>query len=70
MTNGQVPTAQQLEKAGIDAHKFLDAMQADIDEAKGRGVTVDVRAVLENHLARVQKRYDEFFGPESDQGGE
>ena len=66
----RIPTMQQLEAAGVDAHKLLDAMQAEIEEAMGRGVDVDVRGVLEKHLAQLQKRYDEFFGPESEQGGE
>ncbi len=59
----KVPTMQELEEAGIDAHKLLDAMQADIEQAMNRGVDVDVKHLLEQHLARLQKRYDEFFGP-------
>ena len=60
MATEKIPTMKQLEAAGIDAYKLLDAMQADIDEAKSRGVDVGVQDVLVEQLARLQKRYDEF----------
>jgi len=41
-------------------------MLADIEEAKSRGIDVDVKHLLEKHIARLQKQYDEFFEPETE----
>lgn len=61
----KLPTYAQLERAGGDAHRLLEAYIAAGEEARDRGVSQRDRLRGRRMVTRANARWDQWFGKDA-----
>lgn len=60
-----IPTMLQLERAGADAGKLLDAAELELQRAESSAANEDDRIRFQEDLKLLELRRSEFFGDDA-----